>query len=256
MGMIEFIFVLYILLLFIFPVPTLSASLGVVTCYFLFRKHYLFKHQPKTERKLLWVDWVCGVQNFALSLGLALLLSMMVYFLIFNNYFLFIFNFILCFAISIRWFDYSYNLVKSSVLRRFQGKSLNPESTTFAMVIGMRPHSGLGLGLAPVFLDAGPVLIGESTIRFEGTFFQEVFRPGQFTDIQKVSAEKVRIVPLPSQKRFHATEYWLVIRDQFYPFRCRPQRDRIFSTLAPQTETQSEPSRLGANSPQPWPSTG
>jgi len=255
-SMIEFLFVLCILMLFIFPVPTLSAALGVVTCYFLFRKYHLFKYQPKIGRKLLGVYWVFGFQNLALSLGLAVLLSLIVYSLIFNNYFLFVFNFFLCFLISLRWFDYSYNLFRSSVTRPSEDKTISSDSTPFAMVFGMRPHSGLGLGLAPIFFDAGPIRVGESSVRFEGTFFQETFRPGQFIDIKKVSSEKIRILALPENKQFHATEYWLVLREQFYPFRSRPMRDRIFQILSPQTESQPDSSGMHSDSPQPWPSTG
>ncbi|CAI2718079.1 hypothetical protein [Nitrospina watsonii] len=240
--MIEFLFVLYILIAFIFPLPVLSATLGAGTCYLLFRKHYLWKHQPASARRLLAAYWTCHFLNFSLSLGLAVVMALFIHHLIFKNYFLFIFNFLFCFFISYRWFDYTHSLFRLYLhkLRR-NANTASSASGTLTLLIAFRPHSGLGLGMLPAFLDAGYLTLEENRIYFEGLLIQETWTPAHFSQLEKVSAEKLRLTPQPEHRHGGAAAYLLIVRDQFYPFRCRAVRDEIQEILQPETEAIEAP---------------
>lgn len=239
--MIEFLFVLYILMMFIFPLPVFSATLGAATCYLIFRKHYLWKHQPRRGRKLLMAYWTGSFLNFALSLVLAVAMALAVYYLIFKNYFLFVFNFLFCFAISYRWFDYAHLMFRVCVHKLKQLSGPVRATGTLVLLIGSRPHSGLGLGMMPSFLDAGWLTLEKNRVVFDGLLIQETWTPAHFAEVEAVSSEKIRLTPQPDRRHGRAGAYTLIVRDQFYPFRCRSQRDRIVQVLNPAPEKAPAP---------------
>ncbi|CCQ91827.1 membrane hypothetical protein [Nitrospina gracilis 3/211] len=237
--MIEFFFVLYILLMFIFPLPTLSATLGAGTCYLIFRKHYLWKHQPRSGRKLLAVYWTGVLMNLSLSLALAVSMALMVYYVIFPNYFLMAFNALFSFSVSFRWFDYSHWLIRLYVNRTKQLPARSHQPGILAMLIGQRPHSGVGLGMMPSFIDVGYLTVKENRVHFAGLLIQETWSPAQFSELEKAGSEKIHMLPQPDRRHGGAAVYTLVLRDQFYPFRSRELRDRIIETLSSGKEQEA-----------------
>ncbi|MCF8720389.1 hypothetical protein [Nitrospina gracilis] len=248
--MIEFLFVLYILVMFIFPLPALSATLGAGTCYLLFRKHYLWKHQPRAGRNLLAVYWTGALINLTLSLVLAFAMALFVYYVIFANYFLMAFNTLFCFAVSYRWFDYAHWLLRLFVNRTKHLPATSRQAGTLAMLIGHRPHSGLGLGMMPSFIDAGYLTLQDNRVYFDGSLVHEAWNPAQFSALEKVSSEKIRMTPTPENRHGGAATYTLVLRDQFYPFRTRDLRDRIHKVLSP--EKEPDPAPLSAHTFPRW----
>ena len=95
--MLEIGITLFILLVFIFPVPGLAVCLGAWTCYLIYRKLLLLKCQPPQWRKIVWIQFLTGATNTFLSAVMALMLAFTVYFLIIDSLRLFIFNFFFCF---------------------------------------------------------------------------------------------------------------------------------------------------------------
>lgn len=252
--MIEFLFVLYILIMFIFPLPVFSATLGAATCYLIFRKHYLWRSQPRPGRNLLAAYWIGKFLNFALSLALAVAMALFVHYFIFKNYFLFLFNFLFCFLISYRWFDYAHWLFRLYVHKLKQKPGPPGQSETLAVLIGSRPHSGIGLGMMPAFVDAGYLTLKGNRVFFDGLLIQETWTPAHFAEVEKISSEKIQLIPHPDHRQGRASMYTLIVRNQFYPFRCRPLRDRIFQAL--QTSPEEAAGALPGTAKPSWRSAG
>ena len=110
--MIELTSVLFILLFFAFPLPALAGSLGIFTTWNLYRKYEAFKTQPHEGKKNLILGAALFLINFICSIFLGIAMAFAVYYFIYDNSYLFIFNFLFCSTISLRWFDFTHNLYR------------------------------------------------------------------------------------------------------------------------------------------------
>jgi len=234
--MLECLLVLYVILLFIFPVPGLVLTLAGYTGFVLYKKFLLFRHQPEAGRRVFWLTLFCGTVNFVLSLLLGLLLALGVYFLITDFLFIFVFNFLFCANISLRWFDYTHQVFRRWVYR-WQGRTPSRNTASadrvFVMLFGLRKFSGWGFGLIPFWMDAGDLDLGQDPVKFEGTYVSLTLSPALMKQVDPVSSERIRFSthrPLTPQP---ADGYWLILRDGFYPFKSRPRRNRVLERLIP-----------------------
>ncbi len=228
--MLEFLFVLYIVLMFIFPLPGLAATLGLVTTYGLYGKYQLLTRQPAEGRGLLLADTLFAVVNFLCAIGLALLLALGVHLLIFSSPFLFLFNFIFCAAISVRWFDFTHAAYRRYALRQKNPPSPTLKDAAFVVCRGYIP--GGVLGWLPSFLDAGLLHPGEAGLVFDGVFTRRTLSPKTVTAIGKRSFEKMRLTLQPKAAGAAPVEaVTLTLKENFYPFRSREARNRLFSQL-------------------------
>ena len=91
----------------------------------------------------------------------------------------------------------------------------------FVLLIGLRSSTGWGRGMTPVFLDSGTLQWQDQQVRFDGVFTNLVFKKASLISAEKVSAEKIKIIPAPKNRVHQAESYLLALRDQFYPFRKR-----------------------------------
>ena len=114
-----------ILLFFIFPIPWLAVCLGAWTCYLIYGKLLLLNRQHSRWKTIVWIHFLTGTTDTVLSIVMAFILALTVYFLIFDGLHLFIFNFIFCFLISFRWFDFTHIIYRRLVLK-LQPLSLPP----------------------------------------------------------------------------------------------------------------------------------
>jgi len=229
--MLEFLFILYILVLFIFPILGVAIALGASTSYFLYRKNLLWKNQPDPGKKIVILEFIIGAANIIISLALGAALAFTVHLLIFENIYLFSFNFIFCSGVSLRWFNFLHRLN-----RYFISKYLHPDveaggNDPFAILIGLRASTGWGRGMTPVFLDSGTLQWQDQQVRFDGVFTNLVFKKASLISAEKVSAEKIKIIPAPKNRVHQAESYLLALKDQFYPFRSRELRDRLLGIL-------------------------
>ena len=130
-------------------------GLGTWTCYLIYGKFLLLNRQPPRWKKIVWIHFFTGTTDTILSFVMAFILALTVYFLIFDGLRLFVFNFIFCFLISFRWFDFTHVIYRRLVLK-LQPLSLPaPKNSVFCMLIGQRSGTGLGIGMKAVSLDSG-----------------------------------------------------------------------------------------------------
>ncbi|MCZ6540967.1 MAG: hypothetical protein O6704_04900 [Nitrospinae bacterium] len=230
--MLEIGITLFILLVFIFPVPGLAVCLGAWTCYLIYRKLLLLKCQPPQWRKIVWIQFLTGATNTFLSAVMALMLAFTVYFLIIDSLRLFIFNFFFCFLISFRWFDFTHSIYRSLVLK-LQPLSLPPqENGVFCMLLGQRSGTGLGIGMASVSLDSGYLYWEGNRLVFDGVMARKYFSRNTVLTLEKISSEKIKIMPVQRDGDETAEAWVLVLRQQFYPFKTRELRDQWFQRLS------------------------
>jgi hypothetical protein len=225
--MIELAILILILALFVFPLYTSAGCLGLYTTWLLFKNYESFKNQPLEGKKVLSALRTSFIINFFASLILGAQLAWLIYFFIYDLFYLFIFNFIFCFLISIRWFDYSYRYFQQLIIGHFKEKTT--VDTFFVICKGFREKSSFGI--SPVFTDAGLLKLDNNHAVFEGGFFTKTFKFENILHIEKKSFEKIKIYT-------HSTEtkephmFLVSLREQFYPFRSRADRDRIFKILS------------------------
>ena len=225
--MIELISVLFILLFFVFPLPALAASLGLFTTWNLYKKYTSFKIQPKEGRKNLVLSSVLFLINFICSICLGVTLSFAVHYFIFDSIYLFIFNFLFCSTISLRWFDFTHNLYRLFIFK------LKPKDTSikshFAVCQGFRARAGFGL--TPVYTDAGTLRLEGNKLVFKGVFREETFTSANISHAEKKSSEKIRIFSKPNSLR-NAEIFLITLKEKFYPFKSRQDRDQIVDNLS------------------------
>ena len=82
--MLEFLLIVFIILLFIFPVLALAVLLRLLTTAVLYRKLYLFGHQLTEGKNILVPNGITQCGNFITSIVMAILSSGVV----FNFFFL------------------------------------------------------------------------------------------------------------------------------------------------------------------------
>ena len=232
--MIELTAVLIIILLFVFPLPALAVSLGLFTTWSLYGKYESFNNQPAEGKKNLILSMVLFLINIFCSIILGVTLALGVYYFIYDNFYLLIFNFVFCSAISLRWFDFTYNLYRHFIFK------LKPTDTSaqshFVVCQGFREREHGGFGLIPVYTDAGTLELENNKIVFKGVFREETFSPSNIIHVEKKSSEKIKILS-KQNKLTNADRFLITLNDQFYPFKSRPDRDKIFKQMMGQSQT-------------------
>ena len=232
--MIELTAVLIIILLFVFPLPALAVSLGLFTTWSLYGKYESFNNQPAEGKKNLILSMVLFLINIFCSIILGVTLALGVYYFIYDNFYLLIFNFVFCSAISLRWFDFTYNLYRHFIFK------LKPTDTSaqshFVVCQGFREREHGGFGLIPVYTDAGTLELENNKIVFKGVFREEPFSPSNIIHVEKKSSEKIKILS-KQNKLTNADRFLITLKDQFYPFKSRPDRDKIFKQMMGQSQT-------------------
>ena len=232
--MIELTTVLIIILLFVFPLPALAVSLGLFTTWSLYGKYESFNNQPAEGKKNLILSMVLFLINIFCSIILGVTLALGVYYFIYDNFYLLIFNFVFCSAISLRWFDFTYNLYRHFIFK------LKPTDTSaqshFVVCQGFREREHGGFGLIPVYTDAGTLELENNKIVFKGVFREETFSPSNIIHVEKKSSEKIKILS-KQNKLTNADRFLITLKDQFYPFKSRPDRDKIFKQMMGQSKT-------------------
>ena len=119
--MLEFLLIVFIILLFIFPVLALAVLLRLLTTAVLYRKLYLFGHQLTEGKNILVPNGITQCGNFITSIVMTILSSGVVFILIINNILLFAFNMVFCAFVSLRWFDYTHNMHRDAI------RKMNPK---------------------------------------------------------------------------------------------------------------------------------
>ena len=232
--MIELTAVLIIILLFVFPLPALAVSLGLFTTWSLYGKYESFNNQPAEGKKNLILSMVLFLINIFCSIILGVTLALGVYYFIYDNFYLLIFNFVFCSAISLRWFDFTYNLYRHFI---FKLKPIDTSAQShFVVCQGFREREHGGFGLIPVYTDAGTLELENNKIVFKGVFREETFSPSKIIHVEKKSSEKIKILS-KQNKLTNADRFLITLKDQFYPFKSRPDRDKIFKQMMGQSQT-------------------
>jgi len=225
--MIELAILILILALFVFPLYTSAGCLGLYTTWLLFKSYESFKNQPLEGKKVLSALRTSFIINFFASLILGAQLAWLIYFFIYDLFHLFIFNFIFCFLISIRWFDFSYRYFQQLIIGRFEKKTT--ANIFFVTCKGFKKNPSFGM--SPTFTDAGFLKLGNNHAVFAGVFFTKTFRLENILHIEKKSSEKIKIYTHPTDTR-QPHIFLVSLREQFYPFRSRVDRDRLFKFLS------------------------
>jgi hypothetical protein len=229
--MIELASVLIILFLFVFPLPTLITSLGLLTTWGLYRKYETFHNQPLEGKKSLFLGLTMFLANTICSIAMGTALAFGVYYFIYDSFYLLIFNFIFCTAVSLRWFDFTYNIYRLFIFKLKPFKTNALVQSYFVICQGFRERDGKGFGLAPVYTDAGILELHKSKVIFKGVFCEETFGPSNIIKIEAKSSEKLRIHTNQNNPK-SPDIYLITLKDQFYPFKSRPDRDKIFHSLS------------------------
>ena len=105
--MLEFTFIIYFLLLFVFPLQLVAITLGVATTWQCFQKYQLSIHQPPEGKKILQLKSITTACNFILSVIVSLAMAFMIHILIFTHWYLFICKLVFSLVISLRWFEFT-----------------------------------------------------------------------------------------------------------------------------------------------------
>ncbi len=216
--MIESLFILFIIFLFILPTPTLALAFGLSTSHLLYKQYLLLRNQPPKFKRVAWLVLVGNGINLTLSLILALAMSYAVFYFLTQQTWLFIFNFLFCFLVSARWFDFSNSLFRSYIHRLSEKHTPALKTTgesTFVMIFGLRKSIGWGAGLMPVFVDAGDINLEEKDLQFKGLFLD--FKLGR-EDIESAvpsSSEQIIFTPRHNPPSLRVDRFRLVVRDQF-----------------------------------------
>ena len=226
--MIELTSVLIIILLFVFPLPALAASLGLYSTWYLHKKYQSYINQPDEGKKHLTLSMGLFLINIICSVLLGIFLAFGVYYFIYNDFYLLIFNFIFCSAVSLRWFDFTYKLYRLFIFKLKPFKTDALAQSYFVVCQGLR--EGGSFGLAPVYTDAGTLKLEKNIVTFKGVFCEEIFSPSNIIQVQKKSSEKLKIITQHNSLK-KADIFLITLKDQFYPFKSRPDRDKIFLNL-------------------------
>ncbi|MFT4579505.1 MAG: hypothetical protein ACI9UO_002347 [Nitrospinales bacterium] len=225
--MIELAILILILALFISPLYTSTGCLGLYTTWFLYKSYESFKNQPLKGKKVLSAIRTSFIINFIASLILGAQLAWLIYFSIYDLFHLFIFNFIFCFLISIRWFDFSYRYFQQLIIGRFEKKTT--ADIFFVVCKAFKKNSSFGM--SPIFTDAGFLKLKNNHAVFEGVFYTKTFKPEDILHIEKKSSENIKIYTRVTDT-IQPHMFLVSLREQFYPFRSRGDRDRLFKILS------------------------
>jgi hypothetical protein len=86
--------------------------------------------------------------------------------------------------------------------------------------------------MKPVSLDSGYVYWEGHQLIFDGIMARQVFSRNSVLTVEKVSSEKIKIVPAQQNVKEKAEAWTIIIRQQFYPFKSRELRDQWFQQLS------------------------
>jgi hypothetical protein len=100
------------------------------------------------------------------------------------------------------------------------------------MLIGQRSGTGLGIGMKAVSLDSGYTYWDGHQLIFDGITARKVFSRKTVLTVEKISSEKIKIVPARQNLNEKAEAWIIIIRQQFYPFKTRELRDQWFQQLS------------------------
>ena len=100
------------------------------------------------------------------------------------------------------------------------------------MLIGQRSGTGLGIGMKAVSLDSGYTYWNGHQLVFDGIMSRKIFSRKSVLTAEKISSEKIKIVPARHNLSEKAEAWTIVIRQQFYPFKTRKLRDQWFQRLS------------------------
>ena len=250
--MIETLIVAYILLAFSFPLHSLALTLGAGTTWILYRGGFLLKNQPEKGKQIIWISIKASIINFFLSLLLGGAMATFVFYVIFDNYYLFLFNLAFCCIISLRWFDYSHKLFERQIknlkidldVPHSQFKANTHENRVkaplFVVCMGLSKKTGIGGGMTPLFIDSGYLFEENNRLFFDGVFLRQVFDRETVLDFEKISSEKIKVFPRIENRPLNADALLLILKYQFYPFKARDSRDRIAKMLTTFLESPAE----------------
>lgn len=225
--MLETLFVVYILLLFIFPLPVFMCSLAVAAYLLVYKKYLLIRCQPAPGRKLLLATGLADFANFTASLLLALALANIIHFLVFDYFYLFVFNTIFCFGISQRWFDFAYAIYRKAALNLKCVRQPPNVGAVFVTCTGYRKADGWGSGLIPVFMDSGYLSFGEAEAVFDGVFLRYEFDAYSDFQISRKSSDKIKLFLNAKKSDIPADAILFAVREQFYPFKSKETRETL-----------------------------
>lgn len=226
--MLEFLLILYILLVFVYPLPMLGLALCLGIAYFPYREYQLLTQQPVEGRRIIWLYSVLQSTNWFLSFLLSLAMASGVHLIFVENRYLFLFNLIFSLAISVRWFNFTHKLFRHFI-SKWLGSSGGP-AAVFAVCLGFRDNAGVGFG-APAFMDAGHLLSQGSRVTFSGLLFKHEFLPEEISQVERKSSEKIKVAFSAPPSPLRPDTLLIVLKDQFYPFKSRPVRDEVFRAL-------------------------
>ncbi|PIQ95592.1 MAG: hypothetical protein COV67_13995 [Nitrospinae bacterium CG11_big_fil_rev_8_21_14_0_20_56_8] len=230
--MLEIFFIVYILILFLFPGPAIAGLLGMWTTWILYRQVRLLQLQPPEGRKILWLNISRFFYNLVASIFLAFVMATLIRILIVENNAVFLLNLALCFGVSLRWFDFSHKFYQNSVWGLLPQKLPSGNDSIFVVVSGLGPGPGPGSGKIPVFTDAGFLIAMDSGIEFRGVFYEQFFDPAHIERIEKKSREGIRLYASCLSPPIPVESLDIDIRNQFYPFKCQGDRDLWFARLS------------------------
>jgi hypothetical protein len=100
------------------------------------------------------------------------------------------------------------------------------------MLIGQQSGTGIGIGMKSVSLDSGYAYWNRHQLIFDGIMARKIFSRNSILTVEKISSEKIKIVPARKNLNEKAEAWIIIIRQQFYPFRTRELRDQWFQQLS------------------------
>ncbi len=230
--MLELLFIAYILLIFIFPIPLLSVTLGLGTAWLLYRKVQRLGAQPKDGKKVLALALLFRSINLVLSFFLSLSIAALVHLTIFSFRYLLIFNFIFCLLISARWFDFTHAIFRHYIYKlrpALRNSAPDGESSSFVVFQGWRKNAGSSP--APLYMDAGFLKLDDQAIVLEGAWLNQTLQSNQISRVDKISAEKIRIGLRGALPPHYPEAIIIALKEQFYPFKSRQTRNRLAARI-------------------------
>ena len=84
-----------------------------------------------------------------------------------------------------------------------------------------------------MYTDSGALCIEGNQLAFKGVFRDETFKPENLIQVEKKSSEKIKIRTQQSGIK-NAEVFLLTLKEKFYPFKSRQDRDDIFNNLISQ----------------------
>jgi len=239
--MLEVIFVAYLLALFIVPLPVLGGTLFFSTGWFLYKKYFLFKNQPVEGKIVYYLTGASGILNVGFSFLLSIAISKTIDFLLFKFIYLYYFNLVFAFSVSARWFDFSHSIYKHYIDKALPNFNSEGKKAYFVSISGYRKGApfGFGAGLLQTFVDSGYLIIDEHEIHFTGVFIKEKIELPANYEPEKLSSEKIEIAVPSLFQSFPAEKIIIAMKEQFYPFKSREERNFIHETLIDRARVES-----------------